>query len=84
MLGLLLLTVAASAVLATPVVYDGRVPFSFPGANLDSSTGPFLTWALHFLVANLKTDWIRYVEWSRAQSLQPMYVSLTNSVEEPL
>ncbi|KAF9499115.1 hypothetical protein BDN71DRAFT_1503484 [Pleurotus eryngii] len=43
MLGLLLLTVAASAVLATPVVYDGRVPSSFPEANLDSSAGPFLT-----------------------------------------
>ncbi|KAL4258007.1 Glycoside hydrolase 131 catalytic N-terminal domain-containing protein [Pleurotus pulmonarius] len=43
MLALLLLTVVASAALATPVVYDGRVPFSFPEANLDTSTGPFLT-----------------------------------------
>lgn len=43
MLALLLLIVAVSAALATPVVYDGRVPFSFPEANLDTSTGPFLT-----------------------------------------
>ncbi|KAI0629797.1 hypothetical protein C8Q77DRAFT_1138613 [Trametes polyzona] len=29
--------------LATPIIYDGRAPFNLTNANLDTSTGPFLT-----------------------------------------
>ena len=33
-------------VLATPVLYDGRAPFNLTDADLDSSSGPFLTYAI--------------------------------------
>ena len=41
----LVLSFALSAA-ATPIIYDGRAPFNLTDADLDSSTGPYLTYAL--------------------------------------
>ncbi|KAH9891890.1 hypothetical protein C8Q73DRAFT_763344 [Cubamyces lactineus] len=46
MLGLLKLVYSASLlifVLATPIIWDGRAPFNLTNADLETSTGPFLT-----------------------------------------
>ena len=33
----------AFSVVATPIIYDGRASFNLTAADLDSSTGPYLT-----------------------------------------
>jgi hypothetical protein len=43
---LLVLAAAALKVVATPVLYDGRVSLDYTQAELDGSQDPFLTWVL--------------------------------------
>ncbi|KAI0354836.1 hypothetical protein OH77DRAFT_1590221 [Trametes cingulata] len=43
MLRLFCLSAFLVSVLATPVIWDGRAPFNLTNADLDTSTGPFLT-----------------------------------------
>ncbi|EIW52471.1 uncharacterized protein TRAVEDRAFT_175614 [Trametes versicolor FP-101664 SS1] len=43
MLGFVFLTGLLASALATPVIWDGRAPFNLTNADLDTSTGPFLT-----------------------------------------
>lgn len=41
---LLVLAAVSLKVAATPVLYDGRVPFNYTTADLDGSKDPFLTY----------------------------------------
>ena len=62
MLGLLKLvysTCLSACVLASPIIWDGRAPFNLTNADLETSTGPFLTYvtymSFHVISANSKS-----------------------------
>lgn len=48
MFGFVFLTGLLASALATPVIWDGRAPFNLTNADLDTSTGPFLT-CVHYI-----------------------------------
>lgn len=42
----LVVLASVTAVLSTPIVYDGRAPDDYTAADLDGSVDPYLTWVL--------------------------------------
>lgn len=55
---------------ATPIIFDGRVPFNVTNSDLDTSTGPFLTYA--WTVFMVRSHIIDFMQPGLSKALQRM------------